>query len=446
MANFIGIDAGTSFLKGAVLNLDALTIRDHERVPFPAFLPGLPEGYREVDPNQILRAVDELLDRLTRRTSDCHGIVLCGQMHGCLLVNERGEAASNYFSWLDARVSVAEFEELSGRIPPPLRSELGNEFRSSIAVSLLYSMKRRGLLPPGSVTPVSVADFIAAHLCAATPVMEPTQAAAFGALRLTDLQWHPQVIGRLDLGSLRWPPVRPTGSVAGYWRGVPCYTAIGDQQCALAGALLAENELSINIGTGSQVAVIADLGLSDCQTRPYFDGRFLRTITHIPGGRALSALIGLLTDLAGISEEDAWRKIDAAVDSVPATDLRAGLAFYPGPCGSSGFLENLHERNLTAGHVFRAAYESMAHNYAACMRRLNPAHKPARIVFSGGVARRRALLRDLTATEMNLSHRLSPHPEDTLMGLLVYALASSGRAESVSAAARRVAEALSYPG
>jgi sugar (pentulose or hexulose) kinase len=207
---------------------------------------------------------------------------------------------------------------------------------------------------------------------------------------------------------------------------------VGDQQCALAGTLLTERELSVNVGTGGQVAMITDSAASlppkAGQVRPYFSGRYLRTITHIPAGRSLSTLLMLLTELGGIPERDAWNRIEAAVASLPSTDVRASLTFHAGPCGSSGFLENLHDGNLSAGHVFRAAFESMADNFATCGRQLIGADLPERIVFSGGVARRNGLLRELIAVKLGLAHRLSPHPEDTLFGLMVLARGYAGLA------------------
>jgi sugar (pentulose or hexulose) kinase len=56
------------------------------------------------------------------------------------------------------------------------------------------------------------------------------------------------------------------------------------------------------------------------------------------------------------------------------------------------------------------------------------------VVFSGGVARRFPVLRELTAAALGLPSRLSPHPEDTLFGLMVLAQAFSGRRSSVRAA------------
>ena len=437
VANFFGIDVGSSFIKGAIIDLDRLELRHTHRLPFPAFVSGLPPLHREVDPAAIVDAAERVLALLSAQELRCDGLVLCGQMHGFVLVDQRGQAVSNYISWLDQRMSVAEFDELAAQVTTVELREIGNEFRPGIALPLLYWLKQHGALRGGDVMPVSVADFVAGQLCGSPPVMEPTQAAAFGALRLGSMRWHEELIGKLGLQTLRWPDVRPAGSIVANWHGAPCYAAVGDQQCALAGALLDDRELSVNIGTGSQVAVLTDAVLADgLQTRPYFDNRFLRTITHIPGGRALSALVRLFTELGRVSEEDAWRDIQTAVAGVRSTELRAAITFFPGPCGDRGFLENLHDGNLGIGHVFRAVFESMAGNYKLCASRLDPERTFRRVVFSGGVARQLEMVRDLTAAALALPYRLSP--EDTLFGLMVLALAFSGRQDSVRSATEAV--------
>lgn len=427
MANVFGVDVGTSFIKAALLDPETREVRHVQRTRTPGFVSGLPSTHREVDPDSVVDAVAQLLTNLRRVSPRCDGLVVCGQMQGFVLVNTRGERLSNYISWLDQRVTPGEFDEMSRHITEEERLETGNDLRPGIALPLLWWLKRRGALPAVEATPVSLADFVAGRLCDTLPRMEPTQAAAFGALSLPALRWHQEVIGKLGLESLRWPAVGPTGSRVGTWSGVPCFVTVGDQQCALAGALLGERELSVNIGTGSQVSVITDSPRpTGQQVRPYFDGLFLRTTTHIPGGRALSPLIGLLTELGGSSEEDAWRYIASAAASVSSTDVRASVAFFPGPCGYGGFLENLHDGNLSIGHVFRAVFESMARNYESCARRLG-APAPQSVVFSGGVARHFQLLRDLTAEALRLPQRLSPHEEDTLFGLAVLARSWIGR-------------------
>src|SRR5579885_136878 len=432
-STYLGIDLGTSFLKGAVLDLDTPAVRHVEREPFPDVLPGLPALHREFDAEKIFAQVEALLERLAAHAPECQGLVLCTQMHGLVLVSREGEPLSHYLSWADQRASGECFEEISRRIGPEERRQLGHEFRASLPLAMLFWFREHGALPKGEVFPASLGEYVAARLCRALPVFEATDAAACGAVNLETMSWHEDVLRKLGLESLRWPQIRKAGEAVGRWRGAPCFTPVGDQQCALVGSLLAEGELSLNIATGSQAALISPrLEFGQYTTRPYFDGRFLKTLTHIPGGRALNALIGLLTEMGG--GEDPWAYIQEAVRGVPATDLRAHIAFYPGPCGDRGKLENLHEGNLTVGHVFRAAFESLAANYQACAERLAPRDEWSRLVFSGGLARNLEVLRSLIIERLRTEWRLSPSAEDTMLVLLILALVFSGRQDSVRAA------------
>jgi sugar (pentulose or hexulose) kinase len=440
---FLGLDIGTSFLKGAVLDLDAGEVRHVHRLAFPEFLPGLPPLYREVDPYRILSQVEALLGRLVDYAPDCSGIVFCGQMHGLVLVDEQGEPVSNYISWSDQRAlephasgAGSHFDVLAARVTENERSELGNEFRPSLPLSFLFWFNEQKFLPAGEILPASLPDFVVARLCGCLPSVDATHAAAYGAYNLPTRDWHREVIGNLGLERLRWPRFRATGGAVGYWNGIRCHAPVGDQQCALAGSLLADDELSLNISTGSQVAQVADgFSTGDYQTRPYFDGRFLKTITHLPAGRALNSLVRLLSELAQaqqISMEDPWQYIERAVSRAPETDVRASIAFFAGPCGDRGAFENLHEGNLTVGHLFRAAFESMAQNYRNATFRLAPKRNWKRLVFSGGLARRVEILRHLISEKLNAPYRLSPSAEDTLFGLLILALVFSGRCRSVA--------------
>ena len=109
---------------------------------------------------------------------------------------------------------------------------------------------------------------------------------------------------------------------------LPLFAPVGDYQCSQAGALLEPGELSVNISTGSAVIQFAEgREFGDFQTRPWFDGRHLKTITHIPGGRALNALVRLLSELAeaqGLKLRDPWDYILEQSGRVAATRLASG--------------------------------------------------------------------------------------------------------------------------
>ena len=106
----------------------------------------------------------------------------------------------------------------------------------------------------------------------------------------------------------------------------------------------------------------------------------------------------------------------------------------------------MHERNLTVGHLFRAAFETMAENYYAAAMKLDPHATWKNLVFSGGLIAQSTLLQHLIKKQFGLKARLSPTPHDTLLGLLVLSTRLSGRAETVFKAMEQVrAVATAHP-
>ena len=72
----LGIDLGSSFIKGGVLDLDTHRIQSVERFPFPDPLPGHPPTFREFDPDTVIRTTRGLLDRLLSHAPDACGVVM----------------------------------------------------------------------------------------------------------------------------------------------------------------------------------------------------------------------------------------------------------------------------------------------------------------------------------------------------------------------------------
>jgi sugar (pentulose or hexulose) kinase len=206
--------------------------------------------------------------------------------------------------------------------------------------------------------------------------------------------------------------------------------------------MLQPAELSINISTGSQVAMIADDAfVGDFQLRPFFDGSFLKTITNIPAGRALTGLLKLCTEIAeaqGIPISDPWGYIFEQAEASTDSDLEINLAFFPSPVAGPGSLGNLHEANLTIGHVFRAALQQMSKYYEQFATQLAPDRDWSRIVYSGGIAQRSKLLRATIGQRLGKDHRLTASAEDTLLGLMVIARVIAGLDASVQESARHV--------
>lgn len=444
---YLGIDIGSTFIKGGVLDLDAAAIRHVERLPFPGPVRGLDAAFREYDPIEILTTTRALLDRLHRHAPDATGIVLCCQMHSLVLVTPDGNPCSTLISWQDERALVVDpvtgtsaFDELRSRLTHDEWREMGYEPRPGVPLSFLFWMSRYGRLPSHPVIASALPALIVSGLCHTPPCLDPTNAHSCGAVNVETMSWHRPVLDKLGLAALHWPKIVPQGTVPGEalvgGKRLAVHAPVGDFQCAQAGAFVEDDELSINISTGSGVLQISPrLQSGDFQTRPFFDGRWAKCITHIPGGRALAAMLKLLGELAtaeGHTLRDPWDYILAETGKLPDTDLQIDPAFYFGATGDHGSLANVREDNMTVGHVFLAAFRGMADNYAKYARRISPAGDWSRLVFSGGVALKVPRLRELICERLGAAHRTAASGEDTLLGLLTCAMAFSGRTATVA--------------
>ena len=444
---YIGIDLGTSFIKGAVLDLDGFCVGGAKRIPAPSPLAGLPPLRTELSPESFVAATRRIIEELLGEAPDCRGVLMCGQMGGLVLVSPQGRAISNYISWLDRRLLEPHpsghgswYDALSGQFTPADWIDLGREIRPGTPLSYLFWLKETGGPIPAGAIAATLPDFVSARLCGTAPSTHPTN--AVGAINIRTGDWHFPLFERLGLGRTSWPALReidePAGEVRICGHRLNCYSPVGDHPCALAGVLLDFEELSLNISTGSQVSLRSRKPEpGDYQTLPFFDGQFLHRISNLPAGRALNALIGWLSELAeaeGVTLHDPWDYIGKAAAVKGTSELRACLSFFPTPLGDSGSITNIREENLTVGDLFRAAFTNMAENYHSSAMRLSSGQSWRRLVLSGGLPQRLEVLRNLIAEKFRCEYRLCSAAEDTLQGLLVLALVAGGRGGSVQEA------------
>ncbi len=425
----LGLDIGSSSIKGAVLDLETSQVSHIIKEPFPDPIAGLPQGFHEVDPEEIYTRALSVIDLLSMQAPDATILLSCGQMGGIMLVDRKLRAVTNYLSWRDQRTTIAEaggrttLERLRNCWPDTVFEELGKELKPGSATSLLYWLAQHRQLPP-ETTPITVGDYIIARLCHAVPRMERTH--TIGMLNLRTGDWHHKAFAALGIDWLYWPQIttehEPIGSVERHGKTLTCYPVIGDQQAALRGINLQPYELSINASTGSQVSQItAEFRPGDCQTRPWFEGQFMNTITHIPAGRSLTVLEALLTELprmAGLKIENSWELIQRATDSATDAGLVCDLSFFASAMGNDGQIAGITTENLTAGNLFNAAFEFMAESYLTCSRRMSPNPTWKQLAISGGLVQSFSSLRKKIESRFPMPIRDVAEQEETLMGLM----------------------------
>lgn len=450
---FIALDIGTTFVKGALLDMQSHTLLHVQRMPFPSASAKLPPHFFEVAPTALVTSVRHLLEKLLSVAPDCQGIVTSTQMHSLVLTDLDHRPLTNVITWRDQRALSPHpsgrgsfYDHLLERLAPEEQTELGGGLRAGLPVGALFWMAESNRLPRQQSIPLTLSEFVFTQICKTlqTPGVDPTNAAAYGTFNLQTGNWHEGVLEKLGLHTLRWPDIASFHSITGYLehkeQQIPCYGSVGDHQCALAGAFVQPNELSLNVATGSQVSFITPrLSLGNYETRPYFDGQFLNTVVKLPAGRSLSLLVELLSELAnlaGYTLNDPWKLIEEAVARTPQSDLQIDLSFYDSAEGRAGSITNVREDNLSVGHVFRTAFDTMAdnyHRYAAQIAGEDGVWD--RIVFSGGLVTKMDALRQAIIDRFGCDYRLCKQDEDALFGLLTLAMTISREASSVTDAA-----------
>lgn len=426
----LALDIGSTSLKGAVLNVAKREISHIVSRPFPAAMEGLPPQWFEVEPATIENVARDILHTLLVLAPDAERLYCSGQMGGFVLVDEQGRPRSNYLSWRDQRSLVPEadgrslLEQVRVRLGDDLFESLGRELQPGSTTTLLAWLVAHGELSSGTI-PVSIGDYVMGALCDGRPRMHVTH--AIGMLDLESFDWHREAFARLGLAGVTLPElvrdVKCVGSFEHRGRRIDCYGAYGDQQCALAGAGLQPGELSINVSTGSQVSRrIKTLSRGNFQSRAYFFGDRLQTITHLPAGRSLNVLVDLVTEVAKAAPTptaDPWKTINRLIGAVPIAGggLQVDLSFFAGPLGSTGSIRNITTENLTVGQLFDAAFRSMAENYDRCATWLDPERSWSQVVLSGTLAREGTRLRHYLAERFPVLIRDSCE-EETLLGLL----------------------------
>ena len=475
----LGLDIGSSSIKGAVLDLVTGQVHSIVKEPFPDPIPGLPSGWFEIDPLEVVVRARRVISQLLVLAPQASSLFLCGQMGGVVVVDSDNRPVTNYLSWRDQRTLAVHrnggstLDEIQRRIGPRLAmgsdsagdqhlSRLGNELKPGSATSLLFWLQESSPLPM-RVRPSTIGDFVISQLAGSLPRMERTQ--AIGLVDLSRNDWNPDAFRSLDLDHLDWGELASAegpvarGTIDG--RPLSIHPTLGDQQCALRGAGLQLGDLSINVSTGSQVSCITrEFTPGPYQSRYFFNGTYLNTITHLPAGRSLNALVDLLMEWPGRSDRgqgasdkgtgadvsnfgfrasnfehtpvaqpstltpqpppSPWPYIAQAAAAAPdgAGGLRCCLSFFDGPLGREGQISGITTENLTVGNLFRAAFESMAETYARLARVLWPSGDWLRVVLSGGLTQSVPILRDLIERRFPGQVVESVAAEETLLGLL----------------------------
>ncbi len=426
--DFITIDCGASFVKAALFNSDGEIVgKAVKQSPF---------GKNQI--GTLTPLVRDICDELLQKAGDKVCLSISNEMHGFILADEKGTPITDYISWQKeyGRMSIDGGTACEMLSSPEYSADIlhtGMPLRGGLPSVNLFYLKKIGKLNDieSPIYFYTLGDYLTRILADTQPICHLTNAAATGLVDLKTNTWNERLLNTVASAQIVFPEIGTTATE--FVRGrkkVTLLPAIGDQQAALYGANLSQrDELSFNMGTGGQVSrITVTLNFSpNYQLRPFFNGNYIKTIPHLPCGRALNVYIRFFRDVLktfDVEKDDTgiWKNILDAETKSNNTGIKCDLSFFENAAckNLTGSVTDISEYSLTAGSLMKAVFNQLADNFVTASKKLSDDNWSIRkILFSGGVARKIKAIREKIIAAYGVKD-FEVAADETLTGLFRY--------------------------
>ena len=395
----IGIDIGTTsicLVSYCVASGKTEAIMQAEN----AFCPGT---FRQ-DPQQIYLCVKEMLDRMIEETGNVDVIGVSSQMHGILYLDKSGNAVTPYYTW-KTECGDQPFKE--GTYAKWLSDKTGYAMHTGYGSVTHFFLQETNQIPEEADVFTNIGDYLVMRLCdLKLPQMHSSIAASMGGFRLEDGSFDFEKLQEAGINTAYYPKVNEKVEIAGMYQNIPVVWAVGDNQASFyAAAGEADEMLSVNVGTGSQVSFF-DRTLLEVKTgeiRPFTEQGYLYVQASVNGGKVYERLAEFFQDsvrlFTGIRVDKAeiYQKMEEAALEKPETELRVFPLLYGSRTDkdSAGTVEGLTAENFYPADVIRAYTAGMARELYEAYRQFPEELRRGKttIVASGNGIRRNRILR-----------------------------------------------------
>jgi xylulokinase len=302
---FVGVDVGTQSLKVVVTD-GALAPKGVAR---RTYRPGFPQpGRAEQDPGLWERAlgpaIAEALAAAGARPGDARGLGICGQLDGCIAVDDAGRALGPCLLWMDRRAT----DEI-GDVPNDLvRRKTGITVDAGHMAAKVRWLKRHRLnnRPARFHQPVSylverlTGAFVIDHALASTTMVCALEAPRYDDSLLDLFGIDEAELPRIDHAASLAGRLHPSGTaLTGLPPGLPVAVGTGDDfAMALGAGLVTPGRVCVGLGTAEVVGALHASPLIDeaglVETHPYPAGGFFIENPGWLGGGSVSWLMSVL--------------------------------------------------------------------------------------------------------------------------------------------------------
>lgn len=399
----IGIDIGTTSVCGIVIDAKTGEMLKSRTENSNAFIVTENSWEKIQSVERIMKVATDIIDGFIEE--DVTAIGVTGQMHGIVYINKEGKAVSPLYTWQDERGNLPykgttyakHLESFSG---------YGN-------VTDFYN-RENNIRPFDAECYCTIHDYFVMRLCGLKkPIIHITDSASFGK--------------EIKCGA----EITDDYKIAGKYKNIPVSVAIGDNQASVFSTIADDDNVLLNIGTGSQVSVISDtpVNAENIETRPFFDGKFLIVGSALCGGRAYSVLKDFYKEILSFVKETDDSEIykimnkmlENSDDSLTVDTRFAGTRSNAELRGS---ISGIDTNNFNPSALTKGVLTGIATELFKMYQQMNV--KRSGIVGSGNGIRKNSALADVFEKMFESKMKVPCHLEEASFGAALFALVSSG--------------------
>lgn len=458
MSIVLGIDLGTSSIKAMLLDTEGgvlgTAMEEHDVIVSSP-------GYGEQNPEQwwqgLLHVLSRLRERFPREYQAISAVGYSGQMHGLVMVDQRGKPVRPAILWMDQR-SEKQCEEIRNKVPYDLIQErLHNRIFPGFAFPSLMWVKEQEPENYRRIYKVmQPKDYIRYRMTGEIGA-EVSDASASLMFDVGKRAWAREIMETCGISGEIFPScfesMEIQGEISQECRretGLPEGAAVvygaGDQQAqSIGNGIIKEGDTISNIGTGGQISVFS--------ARDIYDKR-LRTHTFCHGIPGSYTIFGAILN-AGLSTK--WMKnqvikcadyeaLSHMAEQVPPGS--EGVIFLPYLTGERTPHMDSRAKAMFWGlqlhhgqeHLARAVMEGVTFALKDCLTIIEELGiQSTRIIASGGGAKSPVWLQ-MQADIFQREVVVSKVSEQACLGACLMAATGTGSLHSLEEGCRRFVE------
>lgn len=424
----VGIDIGTTSVCGVLIDATTGCVEKSVTKNSSAFIEGCADWEKIQSVNKIMTVATDILESLIAASSEVGAIGVTGQMHGIVYTDKDGDAVSPLYTWQDGRGNLP-YKDVT-------YAKYLNSFSGYGNVTDFYNTEN-GIKPESAVSYSTIHDYFVMQLCGLKkPIIHTSDAASFGCYDLENNRFNYACTAEIT-GDYR---------IAGEYKGIPVSVAIGDNQASVFSTLANEEDILVNIGTGSQISVISDKIADNMQveTRPYFENKYLIVGAALCGGRAYSMLKNFYAELLGyikrVDDDEVYRIMNDMLRNAKSSSFKVDTRFAGTRLNSeiTGGISGITTENFTPSALTYGVLCGMTDELLNMYEKMGICKSG--IVGSGnGIRKNKALVR-IFEERLGAKMKIPSHLEEAAFGAAMFAMIAGGKFKN----AKEVQSIISY--